>query len=127
MDDLNEEFVAMTKQSVQLSEEMKSLESEIAAQTESARATDENSPGYAQTSQLIKSSYNKLNSVRAQLAQITVAKSERNKRLQLYKKEVDDKQQQLDYHKARPSEEREKQSRRKLESAMGNKQRSSKK
>lgn len=126
MDDLNEQFVAMTKQSVELSEEMKLLESEIASQTEAARAADENSPGFVKQSNLIKGSYSKLSSVRAQLAQITVAKSEKNKRLQIYRKELDDKQQQLDFHRARPADERERQSRRKLESAMGSKQRASK-
>ena len=127
MDNLNQEFVAMTRQSVELTSEMRSLESDIASQTESARSADEKSPQFAQKSQLLRDTYSKLNSVRAQLAQITIAKSDRNKRLQLYKKELEDKQHQLDFHKARPAEEREKQSRRKLESAMGNKLKASKK
>lgn len=127
MDDLNQEFVAMTRQSVELTEEMRSIESDIASQTEAARSADEKSPVYSQKSQLLKDSYSKLNSVRAQLAQLTIAKSDRNKRLQLYKKELEDKQHQLDFHNAKPIEEREKQSRRKLESAMGNKLKSSRK
>ena len=127
MDNLNQEFASLTRQSLDLTEECRSLESEVAAQTESARSAAENSSEYAHITQLIKSTYSKLNAIRAQLAQVTVAKSERNKRLQMYRKEIEDKQSQLDFHKSQPREEREKQSRRKLESAMGNKQRASKK
>ncbi len=123
MDHLNQEFVSLSKQSVELTDEVCSLESEIAAQTDAARLANESSTEYSQMTKLIKNSYNKLNAVRAKLAQITVAKSEKSKRLQAYNKEVKDRKSQLDYHKARPADEREKQSRRKLESAMGNKQR----
>ena len=127
MDSLNQEFISLSRHTVELTDEVRSLESEIAAQTESARAADENSTEYAHITQLIKNTYSKLNAVRAQLAQVTVAKSERTKRLQIYKKEMEDKQNQLNFHKARPVEEREKQSIRKLESAMGNKQHKTKK
>ena len=125
-DNLNQDFVSLSKQSVELSESVRSLESEIAAQTDAAKSAIESSADSSHITQLIRGTYSKLNASRAQLAQATIAKSEKSKRLQAYSKEVADKKNQLEFHKARPAEEREKQSRRKLESAMGNKQRKSK-
>ncbi len=127
MDNLNRDFVNLSKQVVELTDEVCSLESEISVQTDAARQASGGSSEHSQMNKLVKATYSKLNAVRAQLAQVTVAKSEKSKRLQAFGKQVKDKRIQLDFHKARPAEERERQSRRKLESAMGNKQRKLKK
>ena len=121
MDGLNHEFTTLSRHVVELTEQVISLESEVSSQTDSLRSVAQSSEEYVRLTRLLRDSNTQLSSARAQLSQATVAKAETNRRLQTFKKELDDRKHQLQQHESRPVEERQSQSKRKLESAIGDK------
>lgn len=91
IDDVDYEFVIMTSQTLELSKQVKELEGEIAANVEMIRNTPSFSPNLEKLSNIARMSNAKLSAARSQLGQAMIAKSERFKRLEELKKEMEEK------------------------------------
>jgi len=120
IDDLDMEFAALTRQSIELSTQVKNLESEVSGYADAAR--NASSPEELERlSDIVRSSNEKLASARSQFTQAMIAKSERLKRLEVYRKELQEREDLLSQHQRKSTAEKEERADRKLKSAMAKK------
>ena len=120
IDDLDMEFATLTRQSIELSTQVKNLESEVSAYADAAR--NASSPEELERlSEIVRSSNEKLASARTQFTQAMIAKSERLKRLEAYRKELQEREDLLSQHQRKSTAEKEERADRKLKSAMAKK------
>jgi len=119
IDELDHEYITLTRHSMDRSEHVKTLETEVASLVESTRTANTDSLEYEKLADMVKSSIKKLNTARSQLTHTMVSKNERWRRLQAYKKELYDRQLLLTQHRSKPAEEKEQRGERKLKSSMG--------
>ena len=119
IDDLDYEHITLTRHAMERSEQVNSLESEVASLIESTRSTSTESMEYEKLTEAVRTTVKKLNDARSQLAQVTVSKNERLKRLQAYKTELDEREVLLKQHKSKTAEEKVERGERKLKSSMG--------
>eukprot|EP00111_Clytia_hemisphaerica_P004694 TCONS_00013482-protein len=117
IDELDLEFTTLTRQSLELSTQVKNLESEVAGYVDAARNSSTPSE-MERMSEIVRSSNDKLSSARSQFTQAMIAKSERLKRLEAYRKELEERENLLSQHQKMPAADREERADRKLKSAM---------
>lgn len=118
VDELDMEFASLTRQSLDLSNQVKTLEGDVGGLVDALRNTDTGTTEHDRLSEIVRSSNEKLSSARSQLTQALVAKSERLKRLEAYRKELEERSILLNQHKNKPIEEREERGDRKLKSSL---------
>jgi len=119
IDELDYEYITLTRHSIDRSEQVKTLETELASLIESTRTASTDSLEYEKLTDMVKTLIKKLNTARSQLTHTQVSKNERLKRLQTYKKELDDRQVLLTQHRSKSVEEKAQRGERKLKSSMG--------
>ena len=118
IDELDFEFISLTRHSLDLSTQVKSLEVEVATLMESVRGAPANSLEYEKLSEMVHASMKKLSTARSQLTHAMVSKSERLKRLDAYKNELTEREGLLQQHQNKPTNEREERGERKLQSSI---------
>ena len=118
MDEIDYEFASLTRQSVELSSQVKALETETSKHVEAVRNISSNSREYEKLSEEVRSFNQKLSSARSQLTQVVIAKNERLKRLEAYKTELDERKLLLSEHQSKDRSERVARGDRKLNSSV---------
>lgn len=118
IDDIDIEFVNLTRQSLDLSGQVKQLENETAIQIDTVRNTSTNSRDYEKLTDIVKSLNSKLSATRSQLTNVTLAKADRVKRLNAYKKELNERKLLLEEHQLKTPSEKTERSDRKLKSSL---------
>lgn len=121
IDDLDLEYVTLTRQAMERSEQVNALETEVASLIESTRSASADSLEYEKLTGVVRSSINKLNAARSHYSQATVSKNERLKRLREFQAQLEEREGLLRQHKSKSAEEKAERSERKLKSAMGEK------
>lgn len=117
IDDLDLEFATLTRQSLNLSSQVKHLEGEVAAYVDAARNAATPSE-FERVSEIVRSANEKLSAARSQFTQAVIGKSERVKHLEAYRKELAERENLLIQHQQQPPVERQEKGERKLKSAL---------
>ena len=118
VDELDLEFAGLNRQCIDLSTQVKSMEGDAAALIDGLRNSAVESNEHSKLTEVVQSTNEKLSTARSQLTQALAAKSERLKRLESYRKELEERSVLLSQHNSRPINERESQGERKLKSAL---------
>lgn len=118
IDDIDGEFTSLTRQAFELSTQVTNFEGEIVGQVEAVRNAPPQSLEFENLSEVVRMSNIKLSAARSQLTQALIAKSERLKRLEAYKKELDERKFLLQQHESKPVVEKSKKGARKLKSSL---------
>ena len=118
MDEIDYEFASLTRQSVELSSQVKALETETLKHVEAVRNVSSNSREYEKLSEEVRSFNQKLSAARSQLTQVVIAKNDRLKRLEAYKTELDERKLLLNEHQSKGRSERVVRGDRKLKSSI---------
>lgn len=119
VDALNQEFAQLSKQSLEITTNLRELEQELLAQTDLFRESAEGSTEHAQHKNAVRETTTKITTAKASLESIELQKSNCLERLNLFKKRLEEKQAQLEQHASKPESERKQQAERKLQSAIG--------
>ena len=119
VDNLNQDFAQLTRQSLHVSNNLRELEQELLAQTDLLRRSAEGSADHAQHKNSVRETTNKMTAAKASLESLALQKSNCLDRLNLFKKRLEEKQAQLEQHMRKPESERKQQAERKLQTAMG--------
>lgn len=119
VDALNQEFAQLSKQSLEITTNLRELEQELLAQTDLLRGSAEGSTEHAQHRNAVRETTTKITTAKASLESTELQKSNCLERLNLFKKRLEEKQTQLEQHASKPESERKQQGERKLQSAMG--------
>lgn len=120
IDDLDMEFATLTRQSLDLSTQVKNLEGEVSGYVDAARNAATPSE-FDRVSEIVRTSNDKLSAARSQFTQAVIAKSERLKRLDAYRKELTQREDLLSQHQQMPSAQKKEKADRKLKSALKSK------
>lgn len=121
VDSLNQEFAQLSRQSLDVTANLRELEQELLAQTDLFRESAEGSTEHAQHKNAVRQTTTKITTAKALLESINLQKSNCLERLNLFKKKLEEKQAQLEQHVNKPEHERKQQAERKLQTAMGGK------
>lgn len=121
VDSLNQEFAQLSRQSLDVTTNLRELEQELLAQTDLFRESAEGSTEHAQHKNAVRQTTTKITTAKASLESINLQKSNCLERLNLFKKKLEEKQAQLEQHANKPEHERKQQAERKLQTAMGGK------
>ena len=127
VDSLNQEFAQLSRQSLDVTTNLRELEQELLAQTDLFRESAEGSTEHSQHKNAVRQTTTKITTAKASLESINLQKSNCLERLNLFKKRLEEKQAQLEQHASKPESERKLQAERKLQSAMGKTQKKPKK
>ena len=119
VDALNQEFAQVSRQSIDISTNLRELEQELLSQTDLLRESAEGSPEQAQHKNAVRETTTKITTAKASLESIELQKSNCLERLNLFKRRLKEKRTQLEQHASKPESERKQQAERKLQSAMG--------
>ena len=119
VDSLNQEFAQLSRQSLDVTTNLRELEQELLAQTDLFRESAEGSTDHTQHKNAVRQTTTKITTAKASLESINLQKSNCLERLNLFKKRLEEKQAQLEQHASKPEGERKQQAERKLQSAMG--------
>lgn len=107
VDDIDYEYITLTRDSLDQSEHVKTLEASVTSLVESTRKASADSLEQEKLNEMVKTSLSKLTSARSQLMHTLVSKSERLKRLEAYKKELEEREVLLHQHQNKQKEEEE--------------------
>lgn len=123
VDTLNEEFTRLSRQSLEADSSIRELEQELMAQMDLLK----DSTDHAQNKQLIRETASKLTAAKSNRDSLALQRSNCLQRFQMFKKQLEEKTSQLNLHKTKPENERQKQTEKKLQSlTKGQKKRGNK-
>ena len=110
IDSLNEEFVELSRKSVEAGDNIQSIEEELRAQTDHLKSLDEGSRDHEDQRKIIKDTTTRLAHARTSFETLALKKNSSVQRSKAFKSQLKEKQQQLeDYQKSpgkKPREEK---------------------
>ena len=104
VDALNQEFAQLSKQSLDITSNLRELEQELLAQTDLLRESAEGSIEHAQHKNAVRETTTKITTAKASLESIALQQSNCLERLNLFKKRLEEKQAQLEQHASKTGE-----------------------
>ena len=119
VDSLNAEYARLSRQSLDAATNLRDLEQELMAQMDLLKSTAEGSSEHAQQKSAARETASKASAAKSQLESLELQKGNCLQRMDLFKRQLEEKKTQLEQHKRKPASERKQQSDRKLQSAMG--------
>lgn len=119
VDNLNEEYAQLSRQSLEATTSLRDLEQELMAQMDLLKDTAEGSGEHAQQRSAARETASKASAVKSTLESLELQRGNCLQRLELFKRQLEEKRTQLKQHERKPESERKQQSEKKLQSAVG--------
>ena len=113
IDGLNEEFAALSSKSLETGANIRELENELLNQTELLKTVPEDSSEHAQQRNVIRETTTKITHAKANLDAYTLKKGNCLQRLELFKKQLEEKKRQFQQRSSRSEAEIKQQATRK--------------